>query len=222
LDLRDGFFYGTGAVLIALALATVLARNLFRAALSLLGVLWCTAMLFLLLKAEMVALVQVMVYIGGIMIFVLYAVLLTSELGGRMPRPTGFRMAWGVLAALACFIPLLGVSRWTAGATVQVVGPGAEPPVGNIAALKAIGLRLLDPGPDGFLIPFELISLVLLAAMVGAIAIARQGGGTESPAAGPAGAARSAPEAGAAALVPAPIAASAASAAAPAAEKEPA
>jgi NADH-quinone oxidoreductase subunit J len=146
-----------------------------------------------------------MVYIGGIMIFVLYAVLLTSELGGRMPRPAGFRMVWGVLAALACFVPLLGVSRWTAGATVQVVGPGAEPPVGNLAALKAIGLRLLDPGPEGFLIPFELISLILLAAMVGAIAIARQGAGAEaeSRAASPAGAGRSAPHAGAAAIVPA-------------------
>ncbi len=224
MDIRDGFFYGTGALILLLALATVLARNLFRAALSLLGVLWCTAMLFLLLKAEMVALVQVMVYIGGIMIFVLYAVLLTSELGGRMPRPAGFRVFWGVLAALACFLPLLGVSRWTAGATVQVVGPGAEPPAGNIAALKAVGYRLLDPGPDGFLIPFELISLVLLASMVGAIAIARQGAGKESGAESAAGAGRSAPRAGAAAIVPASAGTSVATgpAAVAGAEKEPA
>lgn len=185
MDLRDAFFHGVGALLLALALATVLARNLFRAALSLLGVLWCTAMLFLLLKAEMMALVQVMVYIGGIMIFVLYAVLLTSELGGRMPRPSGFRAAWGLAAALACLAPLVGVARWTARSTVEVVGPGAEPPIGNLAPLKALGLRLLDPGPDGFLVPFELISLVLLAAMVGAIALARHGAGAGEAARSP-------------------------------------
>lgn len=173
---RDLFFYGTGGVLLALALLTVTARNLFRAALSLLGVLWCTAMLFLLLKAEMVALVQVMVYIGGIMIFVLYAVLLTSELGGRMPKPSLSKLIGGGIAALAFLAMLAGISRWAARSTVDIVGPGAQPPVGNIASLKAIGLRLLDPGPDGFLVPFEIISVVLLAAMVGAIAIARHGG----------------------------------------------
>jgi NADH:ubiquinone oxidoreductase subunit 6 (subunit J) len=173
LGLRDLFFYGLGAVLLGLALLAVAARNLFRSALALLGVLWCTAMLFILLKAEMVALVQVMVYIGGIMIFVLYAVLLTSELGGRMPRPAAVRIAGGAVAATVFLAFLLALSRWVAGSTVEVVGPGAESPVYNIASLKGLGLRLLDPGPNGFLVPFEIISVVLLAAMVGAIAIAR-------------------------------------------------
>jgi NADH-quinone oxidoreductase subunit J len=175
-DLRDAFLYAVGAVLLALALVTVTARNLFRSALALLGVLWCTAMLFILLKAEMVALVQVMVYIGGIMIFVLYAVLLTSELGGKMPKPSISRLAGGGLASLAFLALLLGISRWASSTTVDVVGPGAEPRVANIASMKALGLRLLDPGPQGFLVPFELISVVLLAAMVGAIALARQQG----------------------------------------------
>ena len=173
MDLRDLFFYGVGAALLGLALLAVAARNLFRSALALLGVLWCTAMLFILLKAEMVALVQVMVYIGGIMIFVLYAVLLTSELGGKMPRPAAIRYVSGAAAATLFLGFLLSLSRWVAGHTVEVVGPGAEAPIGNIASLKDLGLRLLDPGPDGFLVPFEIISVVLLSAMVGAIAIAR-------------------------------------------------
>jgi NADH-quinone oxidoreductase subunit J len=174
LGLRDLFFYGVGAALLGLALLAVAARNLFRSALALLGVLWCTAMLFILLKAEMVALVQVMVYIGGIMIFVLYAVLLTSELGGKMPRPAAFRLVTGAAAATLFLGFLLSLARRVAGDTVEVVGPGAEAPIANIASLKDLGLRLLDPGPDGFLVPFEIISVVLLAAMVGAIAIARQ------------------------------------------------
>lgn len=174
MGLRDLFFYGVGAALLGLALLAVVARNLFRSALALLGVLWCTAMLFILLKAEMVALVQVMVYIGGIMIFVLYAVLLTSELGGKMPRPAAVRVAGGAVASALFLSFLLALARWVAGGTVEVVGPGAEPPVANIASLRDLGLRLLDPGPDGFLVPFEIISVVLLAALVGAIAIARQ------------------------------------------------
>jgi NADH-quinone oxidoreductase subunit J len=175
LEPRDLLFYAIGAALLGLALVTVTARNLFRAALGLLGVLWCTAMLFLLLKAEMVALVQVMVYIGGIMIFVLYAVLLTSELGGKMPRPSWARVGGG-LAAGAVFVSMLfALARWSREATVDIVGPGAPAQQTNIAPLKGLGLRLLDPGPHGFLVPFELISVVLLAAMVGAIAIARQG-----------------------------------------------
>lgn len=174
MNLRDLFFYGTSVALLGLACLAVTARNLFRSALALLGVLWCTAMLFLLLKAEMVALVQVMVYIGGIMIFVLYAVLLTSELGGKMPRPAAVRIAAGAIAAGALLSFLLALPRWVAAGTVEVVGPGAEAPISNLASLKDIGLRLLDPGPNGFLVPFEIISVVLLAAMVGAIAIARQ------------------------------------------------
>ena len=132
--MQDLFFYGVGGVLLALAILTVTARNLFRAALSLLGVLWCTAMLFILLKAEMVALVQVMVYIGGIMIFVLYAVLLTSELGGKMPRPSLWKTGGGLAASAAFLSMLLALSKWVSGSTVDIVGPGAEPPVANIAS----------------------------------------------------------------------------------------
>lgn len=169
--MRDVFFYALCAVLLGLAVATVLARNLFRSALSLLGVLLCTAILFLLLQAEMVALVQVMVYIGGIMIFVLYAVLLTSELAGRMasPSPLKIGLALGVsaiaLGSLGGLAKRIGASADYPGATM------ASDATVNIASMKTLGALLLDP--KGFLIPFELISVLLLAAMVGAIAVAR-------------------------------------------------
>jgi NADH-quinone oxidoreductase subunit J len=166
--LRDLLFYGLAAVMLGLAAATVLARNLFRAALGLLGVLWCTAVLFIVLRAEMVALVQVMVYIGGIMIFVIYAVLLTSELGGRMAAPSHLKAAGAVIVAGTVAGVIVGFARRSGSGESGLAAPG------NIAALKSLGLRLLDPGPQGFLVPFELISVVLLAAMVGAIAIARE------------------------------------------------
>jgi NADH-quinone oxidoreductase subunit J len=175
---KDAFFYALCAVLLGLAGATVLARNLFRSALALLGVLLCTAILFLLLQAEMVALVQVMVYIGGIMIFVLYAVLLTSELGGRMASPSPLKIAAAVVVGAVAFGALGSLAFKAAAphrpvAVTDLPGDGAR----NIASMKTLGERLLDP--DGFLVPFELISVLLLAAMVGAIAVARPGEGRE-------------------------------------------
>ncbi|MDB5048547.1 MAG: nuoJ 2 [Fibrobacteres bacterium] len=173
--MRDFFFYGLCAVLLGLAGVTVLSRNLFRSALGLLGVLLCTAVLFLLLQAEMVALVQVMVYIGGIMIFVLYAVLLTSELGGRMASPSPLKIGLAVVVAAVALGMLAGLAKKAGGSADRV---RAESPAGsvaagaNIASMKSMGERLLDP--RGFLVPFELISVLLLAAMVGAIAVARE------------------------------------------------
>lgn len=170
--MRDLFFYAVCAAMLFLAGLTVLARNLFRAALGLLGVLLGTAVLFVMLHAEMVALVQVMVYIGGIMIFVLYAVLLTSELGGRMASPSWPKAALGAITALAAF-------AWLGRLALGTSSPAREAAVADagIAALKPLGARLLDPGPGGFLIAFELISILLLAAMVGAIAVARESKG---------------------------------------------
>ncbi len=169
----DLFFYALCAVMLGLALVTVLARNLFRAALGLLGLLLGTAVLFLLLRAEMVALVQIMVYIGGIMIFVLYAVLLTSELGGKMARPSLLKIISALIVAGAVFGSIFKLIRATHEYT-NTITSGDRSNFGNIADIISLGLRLLDPGPDGFLIPFELISVVLLAAMVGAIALARR------------------------------------------------
>jgi len=167
--ISDVLFYCLGAVLLIFAGFTVLSKNLFRSVLAFLGVILCTAVLFISMRAEMVALGQLMVYVGGILIFVLYAVFLTSELGGRMPDP-GQRKTFIAIAAsmisIAILLGLLLQFRGSSGAE-QVVEP-------NIASLKSLGLRLLNAGPDGFLVPFELISVLLLAAMVGAIAIAKQ------------------------------------------------
>lgn len=179
--MRDLFFYALCAAMLGLAAVTVLARNLFRASLGLLGVLLGTAALFLLLRAEMSALVQVMVYIGGILIFVLYAVLLTSELGGKMAAPSPAKIAMALVSAIAAFA-YLGCLAWSTakpegtGAVAVFRGPPAETQApAPIAALKPLGARLLDPGAGGFLVPFELISALLLAALVGAIAVARGG-----------------------------------------------
>ena len=164
--IRELGFFATAAALLIFGMVAVTHRNLFRAVIAFLGVLLSTAVLFLLLQAETVALVQVMVYIGGVMIFLLYGVLLTSELGGNMLHHSkSIRLS--ALAGCLILAALLLAGIWTSHFPQQDT---AAP----IADLKGIGLRLLDAGPEGFLFPFELVSVLLLAALLAAIAMARK------------------------------------------------
>jgi NADH-quinone oxidoreductase subunit J len=123
----------------------------------------------------------VMVYIGGIMIFVLYAVLLTSELAGRMSSPSPLKIGLALMVAAIAMGSLGGLAKRvgsSAGSPCLTAdcGPAESgnpdvAPARNIASMKTLGALMLDP--KGFLIPFELVSVLLLAAMVGAIAVAR-------------------------------------------------
>ena len=164
---RDLGFLATAASLLIFGMVAVTHRNLFRAVIAFLGVLLSTAVLFLLLQAETVALVQVMVYIGGVMIFLLYGVLLTSELGGNMPHGS-LSVRLSAVAGCAALAALLLTGIWTSHF------PQQDTAAGPIADLKGVGLRLLDAGGDGFLLPFELVSVLLLAALLAAIAMARK------------------------------------------------
>lgn len=164
--MRDALFFVVAGGMLVLGTCVVTLRNLFHAALALLGTLFGTAVLFLLLGAEFVALAQVMVYIGGIMVFVLYAVFLTSDLGNKMPMPGKMASALTLITAVAFFAVLAG-NVWTGTAGFSS-GLTKE-----FASLHAVGERLLDPGPNGFLVPFELVSVLLLAALVGALAVVR-------------------------------------------------
>ncbi len=161
--IQNALFFITAATMLVLATATVTLRNLFHSALCLLGTLFGSALLFLLLGAEMVALGQVMVYIGGIMIFVLYAVFLTSNVGGKMVSPKKWQAALALLIAVALFAVVSG----------QVTGVIGGKVATGFASLSVMGTRLLDTGTAGFLIPFELVSVLLLAALVGALAVTR-------------------------------------------------
>ena len=79
--MEDYFFYLFAAVALVLAFMAITTQYIFREALYLTGVLNCIAAIYVLLGAEFLAAVQVMVYVGGIMVLIIFAVLLTSRLG---------------------------------------------------------------------------------------------------------------------------------------------
>ncbi len=160
-------FYALGAFAVLCALAVVNARRLLRAALALMFVLLASAGLYLLLGAEFLAGVQVLVYVGGIVILIVFAVMLTSAADLLEDNPRFGRKLAGAVASIG-FLALAGTvfSR----IALRAPAPGTHPP----DDASAIGRKLLDFGAEGYVLPFEIVSLLLLAAVIGGIVIARK------------------------------------------------
>lgn len=162
------YFYLIAGLMVICASGVVLTRNLLHAALSLSGTFFCTAILYLCLHAEFMAVAQVLVYIGGVVIFALFTILLTTNLGERFLLPSKGRVIGGTIFAS---VILVGFIVKLSAIDFLKVDKIAE---GNLASLNDLGTRFLDAGPTGFILPFEVISVLLLASMIGAVVIARR------------------------------------------------
>lgn len=163
-------FYIVAFTILATAVWAVSARNVLHAALALIGSFFATAILYLMLSAEFIAIAQVLVYIGGVVIFVIFTILLTTRLGDKADIAPGMRkwLALGLSATiLTTFLHILHKSG-----ILATTSPSLAPT--HYSSMHTIGLRFLDPGPNGFLVPFEIISLLLLISVIGAIVIARK------------------------------------------------
>lgn len=157
-----GFGILAGAT-VAGALGTVLSRNVVRSALSLLLALLGVAGLFLLLYAEFLALAQVLIYGGAITLVLLFALMLTRMRGSALSLDHPQKPI-ALVISLALLALLLGVVLTTSWPSSPVAGE----PVG----FSQWGLALFQQ----WAVPFELASLVLLVALLGAVVISRPGG----------------------------------------------
>ena len=126
-----------------------------------------TVVLYLMMKAEFVAMTQLVVYIGGIVSVVVFTILLTSSLGEKHLTASRRRRLLALLLA-GGFCGLLG--KQILDLRGLLAGRLESP--AEFASLDELGRRLLTPGADGFLLPFELISLLLLTAIIGALVMA--------------------------------------------------
>lgn len=160
MSVEEVFFYLISAVVLGSALGVVLVPNVVHAALFLVASLLSVAGIYVLLSAEFIALVQVLVYAGGVIILMLFALMMTrgrdlpSQLNGAQ-RP--FAAIAGI-AVVAVFAAAMLGSEWP-GNTDQIT-PVTFTQIGD-ALFRVWG------------VPFEIASLVLLVALVGAIVIAR-------------------------------------------------
>ena len=160
-------FYVLGAAAVLLALALVNTRRLLRAAIYLMGVLAASAGLYILLGAEFLAGIQVLVYVGGIVVLIVFAVMLTRSADLLVDKPTLGRMVLGGATSIA-FLILSATTLWFSD--FGVIQDGAAPKDNTLA----IGKQLLDTGAGGYVLPFEIISLLLLGAIIAGIVIARK------------------------------------------------
>lgn len=167
------------------AALVVTARNLFHAGLYLMVSLFGVAGLFALLSGFFLAGVQVVVYIGAIAILIIMAVMLTPEVTAMRRTYTGQWQA-GLAVAVVFFLlvvavvtPLvgeLGADNFNADFTED--HPADVPGFGD--TVRTLGEKMVDP--HGFMVPFELASVLLMAAMIGAVVIVwpRQDDGEDS------------------------------------------
>ncbi len=154
-----------GLVLVSAAVAA-LAPRIVHAALALMACFFGVAGLYALLGADFVALAQVIVYVGGILVLLVFGILLTGRLRGSMGLEAPSRTWPAVLAGALLF---LGLALALRGSEF----PGSAQPAGpSVPTIAPIGRALLDP--QQYLVPFELVSVLLLGALVGAAYLARR------------------------------------------------
>jgi len=154
-------FWSLAAVLVGSALAVVLSKNLFHSVLWLALALTGTAGVFLLLEAEFLAAVQLLLYAGGIVTIVVFAIVVTERLVGERITQTNRRITVGAVTSLALIALVVNaISR-------QPLATAREPLTTDLT--RTIGESVLTR----FVLPFELLGVLMLAAMLGAVYFAR-------------------------------------------------
>jgi NADH-quinone oxidoreductase subunit J len=162
LTLPDVLFYLLAATSVLGAAGVALSRNILYSALGLLAALLGAGGLYVFLSADFVAVTQLLIYIGGVLVLVLFAVMLTSRITDIEVSNTSFGLFGGFLLFVAVAPVLLAVALLTPWAATA---PDALAPT-----TAAIGHGFLTK----WLLPFEVASIVLLATLVGAVVIARK------------------------------------------------
>jgi NADH-quinone oxidoreductase subunit J len=152
------------AVALIGALGVVLSRNLFHAAIFLVLSFVGVAGFYVLLEAEFLAMIQILVYVGAIAILIIFAIMLSRRLMSPDFRASNEQWLWALVAAVALFAILVIV-------LIQVDWPVAQAEVPS-GTLVELGKALVDPGQ--YLLVFEVASVLLLVALVGAVIVARE------------------------------------------------
>jgi len=159
-----GIFVALTAVAVGSALTVIVHRNPIYSAIALVATFLCLGGYYILLQAQLVAAVHVIVYAGAIMVLFLFVIMLLDvrrEEGSRL-RVGGVQLTLGTAAGTALLLLL-----WATMAAAPGGGPPPPLPKGNT---QAVGYLLFTR----YLLPFELTSLILLVAMVGALILAKR------------------------------------------------
>jgi len=161
----QAIFLVTSVVILGSALMVVTTRNLVHAALWLVAALFGVAVIFVVLNAGFLAIAQVVIYIGAIAILMIFAIMLTQRVAQDSGPQTNPNWVWAFLVAAALFGGLTWLlSAWSGFTTpLPEISSRADP-------LRQLGQALVSP--NAYVLPFEVASVLLVAALIGAIMIA--------------------------------------------------
>jgi len=160
-------FYLLSGIILTFSVLTITSRKMLRAAVYLLFVLVASAGFYFLLNYQFLAAVQLTLYAGGIVVLIIFSILLTSHISEKFKMPAPWKLWMGVSALVVGS----ALTLWTllSHDFVKDVGVKAIP-----VDMHLIGNQLLGIGKNGFVLPFEIISILLLASMVAAIVVAKK------------------------------------------------
>jgi NADH-quinone oxidoreductase subunit J len=155
------------AMIVIFSILTVTSRKILRAAVFLLFVLVSTSGLYFMLNYQFLAAVQLTLYAGGIVVLIIFSILLTSHISQKFESSGWKKNIFSAIAALTgAILSIITILDYKFSATTEAA---------KEVNMKLIGKSLLSVDYDGYVLPFEVISVLLLAAMVAAIVIAKKG-----------------------------------------------
>jgi NADH-quinone oxidoreductase subunit J len=164
--LNQVMFFLFGAMIVIFSLLTVTSRKVLRAAVYLLFVLISTAGLYFALNYNFLAAVQLTVYAGGIVVLIIFSILLTSHVSERaVMAPLKESLLSGLAVLAGAVLTLMTILRFS-----FVPNAGTDPNFN----ITDVGNALVSYNRDGYALPFEVVSVLLLAAMIGAIVVAKK------------------------------------------------
>jgi NADH-quinone oxidoreductase subunit J len=157
-------FLVVSCVMLVAAVKVVTSYRVFHAALWLISAFFCVAVIYMLLESPFMAGIQLFIYIGGIAVLTVIAIMVTKAVARSDSRTKS-----NIWSAAIVAISLFAVMTWT---IVQLDLP-AEPgmPVAG-ESLALLGAALVDPG--GYMLPFEVVSVMLLVVLIGALYLGRE------------------------------------------------
>ncbi len=160
-------FYLFSSTILVFSVLAVTSRRILRAAVFLLFALVATSGFYFMMKYQFLAGVQLSLYAGGIVVLIIFSILLTHHISHKFERPPLMTLSIGLLvavtgAALSIFTLLKYPFMSSEDLPLDV-------------NMQVIGTQLMSTGQDGYALPFEVISVLLLAAMISAIVIAKKG-----------------------------------------------
>ncbi|MCK6611898.1 MAG: NADH-quinone oxidoreductase subunit J [Bacteroidia bacterium] len=164
MESQSVLFYLISGLTAFSALLAVTASQLFRSAIYLLFSLIGIAAIYFMLDQDFIAAVQIIVYVGGIVVLIIFSIFLTQDSGVEMRKSEWWRIAASGMAALSGFLlTALGLVEYNFVTQSDNLVTGG---------VKELGRALLSLNAGGYVLPFEMVGLLLLAAMIGCIVIA--------------------------------------------------